>query len=75
MLADPDGMNLTPAQHRRLHLLDAVHEEVSATELRRRLAAGEACHDMLPAPVDLYIRERGLYAGATKHPQPGPESE
>lgn len=34
---------------------------VSATELRRRLAAGEAVSGMLPASVLAYIVERGLY--------------
>ena len=74
-LADPDGMPLTEAQHRRLHLLDAVHEEVSATVLRRRLSAGEVCEDMLPAPVAAYIRKRGLYGGGTKEPRATLESE
>ena len=60
-LADPDGMALTREQRARCHLLDSVHEEVSATELRKQLAAGETCEPMLPAAVSAYIRERGLY--------------
>ena len=64
-LADPEGMVLAAEQRARLHLLDSVHEEVSATALRGRLSAGELCGDMLPAPVAAYIRKRGLYgAGA-----------
>jgi nicotinate-nucleotide adenylyltransferase len=34
---------------------------VSATEIRRRLSAGESCAGMLPAAVEGYIREKGLY--------------
>ncbi len=39
--------------------------DVSATEIRRRLAAGESCAGMLPSAVERYIREHGLY-GATR---------
>lgn len=34
---------------------------VSATEIRRRLSAGESCAGMLPSAVERYIREKGLY--------------
>jgi nicotinate-nucleotide adenylyltransferase len=47
----------------RVHLLDGVHEDISATELRERLERGEDCADVLPARVMEYIRERGLYRG------------
>jgi nicotinate-nucleotide adenylyltransferase len=60
-LSDPAGFPLTPAQRARVHLLDAVHEDVSATDLRHRLAAGELCDDLLTAPVAAYIREHRLY--------------
>ncbi|MSQ08985.1 MAG: nicotinate-nucleotide adenylyltransferase [Dehalococcoidia bacterium] len=39
--------------------------DVSATEVRRRLAAGESCAGMLPPAVERYIGEHGLY-GATR---------
>jgi nicotinate-nucleotide adenylyltransferase len=35
--------------------------DVSATEIRRRLAAGESCAGVLPEAVERYIREHGLY--------------
>lgn len=38
--------------------------DVSATEIRRRLAAGESCAGMLPPAVERYIREHGLYSAA-----------
>lgn len=52
---------LTEAQRGRVHVLSNLKEEVSATELRRRLAAGEDCVDLLPRPVEEFVRERGLY--------------
>ena len=60
-LGDLSALNLTPAERARVHLLETVHEDVSATTLRQRLAAGESCGDMLPATVAGYIREHGLY--------------
>jgi nicotinate-nucleotide adenylyltransferase len=47
----------------RVHVLDGVHEDVSATELRERLERGEDCADVLPEGVMEYIRARGLYRG------------
>jgi nicotinate-nucleotide adenylyltransferase len=43
--------------------------DVSATEVRRRLAEGGSCAGMLPASVERYIRERGLY-GAKREAVP-----
>jgi nicotinate-nucleotide adenylyltransferase len=45
----------------RVHLLDGVYEDVSATELRERLRRGDECGDLLPPPVSRYIREHHLY--------------
>jgi nicotinate-nucleotide adenylyltransferase len=57
------GLRLSTAQRGRVHLLETVHEDVSASELRQRLSAGDDCSDWLPRPVLEYIREHGLYAG------------
>jgi nicotinate-nucleotide adenylyltransferase len=54
-------LSLTPAQRARVHLLTTVHEDVSATELRRRLRLGDPCPGLLPAPVAAYIRAHHLY--------------
>lgn len=35
--------------------------DICATEIRKRLAAGEAAGDLLPPPVEQYIREQGMY--------------
>jgi nicotinate-nucleotide adenylyltransferase len=55
------ALELTEAQRGRVHVLSNLKEEVSATELRRRLAAGEDCGDLLPRGVEEFVRERGLY--------------
>lgn len=60
----PDPLHhlaLTDAQRARVHLLQTVHEDISATELRRRLSHGDPCTDWLPPPVADYIRRLGLY--------------
>jgi nicotinate-nucleotide adenylyltransferase len=56
-----DRLALTPAQRDRVHLLTTVHEEVSATELRRRLHEGDPCPGLLPAAVSAYIQSHRLY--------------
>jgi nicotinate-nucleotide adenylyltransferase len=55
------SLSLTPAQRARVHLLTTVHEDVSATELRRRLRLGDACPGLLPTAVSAYIRDHRLY--------------
>ena len=57
----PEALQLTPAQRSRVHLLGSVHEEVSATSLRQRLATGDPCTDLLPPSVAAYIRDQHLY--------------
>ncbi len=54
-------LGLTPNQRGRIHLLQTVHEDVAATNLRERLEAGDPCADLLPAPVAAYIRAHRLY--------------
>lgn len=57
-------LDLSSEQRARLHVLRTLHEDVSASNLRRRLSEGDDCRDWLPEPVLEYIRVRGLY-GAT----------
>ena len=52
---------LTPAQRARVHLLATVHEDVSATELRLRLRAGDPCPGLLAPAVSAYIQAHHLY--------------
>ena len=55
------SLGLTEAQLARVHVLANVHEDVSASELRRRFRAGEDCSDWLAEPVMQYIRQHRLY--------------
>jgi len=52
---------LTPDQRARVHLLCTVHEDVSASELRRRLRGGDSCPGLLPPAVAAYIQAHHLY--------------
>lgn len=57
-----------PIEEPRLELpyrrLDVTCVGVSATEIRRRVAAGEPIRYLVPPAVEAIIRARGLYAGA-----------
>ena len=55
------ALALAPAQRARVHLLPTVYEEVSATELRRRLQVGDPCTGLLPPAVAAYIQTHNLY--------------
>jgi nicotinate-nucleotide adenylyltransferase len=50
-----------PGIGRRVIRLDAPNIDISATEIRDRLARGASISDLVPGPVADYIREHGLY--------------
>jgi nicotinate-nucleotide adenylyltransferase len=60
-LADLSALVLTPRQRGRVHLLQTVHEDVAATNLRERLEAGDQCTDVLDPAVAAYIKAQRLY--------------
>ena len=60
-LADLSSLGLTPQQLGRVHLLQTVHEDVAATNLRERLEAGDLCADVLVPSVSAYIDTHHLY--------------
>ena len=60
-LADLSTLDLTPRQRGRVHLLQTVHEDVAATNLRERLEAGDSCADVLDPAVSAYIQAHQLY--------------
>lgn len=60
-LAELSGLGLSKELMARVHLLETVHERVSATELRARLARGEDCSDSVSEAVLRYAREHHLY--------------
>jgi nicotinate-nucleotide adenylyltransferase len=45
----------------RIHLLDGPSLDVSASQIRRRVAAGRAIRYLVPVAVERHIAERGLY--------------
>lgn len=61
-LDDLAALHLTPHQRARIHLLETVHADVSATELRRRLQSGNFCAEFLSPEVLAYIRSHHLYS-------------
>jgi nicotinate-nucleotide adenylyltransferase len=50
-----------PGIRGRLEMLDGPSIDISASEIRRRVAAGLSIEDMVPSPVGRYIKEQGLY--------------
>jgi nicotinate-nucleotide adenylyltransferase len=69
-LNDLSRLRLTEVEFKRIHLIETVHEEVSATDLRRRLAAGEECDDLIPTQVAKCIHNHSLYRSIAKNPGP-----
>lgn len=64
-LNDLTTLKLTPEELRRVHCIETMQDDVSATGLRRRLAAGEDTSGLLPPAVATYIRRHGLYRAAS----------
>lgn len=52
---------LTPEKRARIHILATVQEDVSATELRRRLRSGDRCPGLISPAVADYIQAHHLY--------------
>ncbi|MGD8327884.1 MAG: nicotinate-nucleotide adenylyltransferase [Acidobacteriota bacterium] len=52
---------LFPAEGRAVFLSDAVHIDISSTDVRERIAAGLSVRYKVPAEVERYIRAHGLY--------------
>ena len=50
-----------PYAHGRVDCLDSTAIDVSASELRGRIAAGASVSGLLPPAVEEYIRDNGLY--------------
>jgi nicotinate-nucleotide adenylyltransferase len=60
-LANLSALGLTAHQRGRVNLLQTVHEDVAATNLRERLEAGDPCTDVLDLEVSAYIQAHRLY--------------
>ncbi|MEX0887243.1 MAG: nicotinate (nicotinamide) nucleotide adenylyltransferase [Phycisphaeraceae bacterium] len=63
-----------PADERaawRARFVEVAAMDVSSSEVRRRVAAGESIEAMVPPAVAGYIREHGLYRGGARRPEGG----
>lgn len=60
-IPDLSALSLSREESARVHLLETVHEDISATDLRRRLAAGDPCKGLIPEQVRAYIQASHLY--------------
>ncbi len=61
-LPDLDSLEvLIPGLSQRLLLLDKPEVDISATEIRKRVAQGLSIRHLVPEPVDEYIRKHKLY--------------
>ncbi|HMH16359.1 MAG TPA: nicotinate-nucleotide adenylyltransferase [Edaphobacter sp.] len=62
LLGDLAGLGFTAQQRSRIHLLETVHYDVAATDLRRRLKGGDSCSETLLPTVVNYIVEHHVYS-------------
>jgi nicotinate-nucleotide adenylyltransferase len=53
--------HVSPGYLSRVRILRTPYIDISSTEIRRRLQAGESVYGMLPPSVLAYVREHGLY--------------
>ena len=60
-LGELTALGFTAKQRARIHLLETVHYDVAATDLRRRLREGGNCSDMLLPEVVNYIDAHHVY--------------
>ena len=51
-----------PTVRGRVHLVPTKEIAISSSEIRRRVAEHQSINGLVPAPVEAYIREHGLYA-------------
>lgn len=58
-----ESKNLRHSSGNTVIFLEEIRLEISSTEIRRRVAAHQTIHDLVPAPVAAYIARHGLYEG------------
>jgi nicotinate-nucleotide adenylyltransferase len=61
-LKDLSELGFTSWQQSRIHLLETVHYDVAATDLRGRLKEGDFCAEKLSPAVVNYIAEHRVYS-------------
>ena len=50
-----------PAVRKRVHVVPTEEIAISSSEIRRRVGENQSVQDLVPATVEAYIRDRGLY--------------
>ena len=50
-----------PSVQSRVHVVPTEEIAISSSEIRRRVGEHQSIHGLVPAPVEAYIRDRGLY--------------
>lgn len=60
-LQDCSALQFSDAQMQRVHLLEGVHWDISATEIRDKMLHGEPSGGMLTPAVEQYIHFHALY--------------
>lgn len=63
--ADAPPSKQFPAEGRRIFLSDAVHIDISSTDIRQRIGTDTSVRYKVPAEVERYIRTHGLYQSET----------
>ena len=59
----PEAARSLPDEKTRVILIETATPDVSSTEVRRRVRAGEGISDLVPDTVSSYIATRRLYVG------------
>lgn len=62
---EPSAFDHQPSAKTRVILIEAATPDVSSTEIRRRVRAGESIHGLVPESVASYIATHRLYVEAT----------
>ena len=61
-LPDLSSLGFTSLQRARIRLLETVHYDVAATDLRQRLRRGDSCSEVLLPAVVNYIAANRVYS-------------
>ena len=59
----PSAFSRRPSATTRVILVEAATPDISSTDIRRRVRAGEPLDGLVPDPVAAYIRQHRLYSG------------